>query len=160
MTDTVSITIESRAVMDALNELIRRGQDMTPVLELIGGTLENRARARFESKTDPEGKPWAPWKDSTRKQYDKADTVKGKGVVRSGSLLQRSPDGMLGSLSYQVEGDGVRSGFGKTYAIYHEFGTKHMARRGMLAEADHHSLVQGDGQAILDLVQRYFGKPL
>ena len=160
MTPPFTIEIESRPLMDALNELIQRGQDMAPVLDTIGSTLENRTRARFESKTDPAGVEWHPWLTSTRKQYDRADTVKGKGVVRKGSLLHRSEEGMLGGLSYQVEGGDVRVGFDRFYAYFHEYGTKHMVRRGMLASADHHSLGEGDEQAILDLVKSYFGKPL
>ena len=116
MTIPVTIEIESRALQAVLDELIRRGQDMSPVLHAIGSTLENRTRARFESKTDPDGKAWAPWAESTRKQYAKAD----KGS-RKGSLLDRAGH-MLDSLSYQVEGDGVRLGVNVPYGAIHQFG--------------------------------------
>ncbi len=155
---SLTINIESRAVMDVLNELIARGQDMEPVLHAIGAALENRARARFETKTDPAGSPWAPWQPSTRARYDKADTVKGKGVVRSGSLLQREGH-MLGGLSYQVDGGSLLIGFDRDYAEFHETGTKHMERRGMLANEDG-TLGEGDEQAVLELVQGYFAAPL
>ena len=39
---------------------------------------------------------------------------------------------MLGGLSYQVGKRSVTVGFADPYAVFHEFGTKRMARRGML----------------------------
>jgi phage gpG-like protein len=162
MSSIFTVTINNGTVIDALNKLFDRGQDMQPVLHAIGQELENRVRARFETKTDPEGEKWDGWKPSTQKRYDKADTV-GKSrkakVVRKGSLLDREGH-MLGSLSYQVESDGVRVGFGMPYAIYHEFGTVNMARRGILANEVGGNLGTGDKQAILDLVQSYFAKPI
>ena len=39
---------------------------------------------------------------------------------------------MLGGLSYQVGKRSVTVGFADPYAVFHEFGTKRMARRSML----------------------------
>jgi len=161
MSNPFTLTLESRAVLDVLDALLKRGQDMRPVYSAIGQEMENRVRARFETKADPAGEPWAPWRPRTVKQYDKADTVKGRGrrpdrVVRSGSLLERSGH-MLGSLSYQVDGEGVRIGFGMPYALYHETGTTRMARRGLLADDDS-TLGDADERAILDLVGAYFAE--
>lgn len=172
MTSIFTVTIDNGTVIDALNKLLERGQDMQPVLNAIGQELENRVRARFETKTDPEGHAWAPWTEYTKEKYDKADTVggrkadpvTGKGgrpgkIKRKGSLLEREGH-VLDSLSYQVESDGVRVGFGMPYAIYHEFGTVNMERRGMLANETGGNLGAGDKQAILDLVQSYFAETI
>lgn len=39
---------------------------------------------------------------------------------------------MLACLNYQATSASVRIGFAMPYATYHEFGTRHMPRRGML----------------------------
>ena len=93
----IKIQVNSQSVMDALNRLIQRGQDMHPVMDAIGQRMEERVSNRFESKTDPSGHPWAPWKPSTVKSYPK---------LGNRSLLDRSGD-MLGSLSHQADATSV-----------------------------------------------------
>ena len=93
------------------------------LLDAIGEEMEARVSNRFETKTDPAGSPWAPWKTSTVKSYPKSGA--------NNRLLDRYSD-MLGSLNRQVEGDSVFVGFGQPYAQYHEFGTSKMDRRGLL----------------------------
>ena len=123
-------------------------KDTTPVLEKIGEVLENKARARFETQTDPAGHPWAPWKPSTKENYP-AD-----GHNR---ILDRYGD-MLDSLSYQVQpnNNSVRIGFGQPYAVYHEWGSKHMPRRGILTtNPDTATLSDVDTQAVMDILQKF-----
>ncbi len=59
-------------------------------------------------------------------------------------LLDRYGD-MLDGLSSQADASSVRVGFDQPYAVYHEWGTKHMERRGMLtANPDTGELVPED----------------
>lgn len=151
MTETISVAINSRSVMDTLSELLRRGQNMKPVMDAIGMRMEERVSARFESRSDPSGHPWAKWKPSTAKSYPKDG---------SHSLLDRYGD-MLGSLSHSADANSVSYGFGQPYAAYHEFGTDKMARRGMLmADPDAGTLGSDDERSILDLVRGYFSEAL
>lgn len=149
MADPITIQIDSRSVMDALQELLRRSQDMRPVMDAIGQRLEERVSNRFESKTDPEGHPWAPWKPSTRKSYPKNG---------NGTLLDRYGD-MLDHLNHHADATSVTVGFGKAYARYHETGTARMARRGMLA-TDTGQFGPEDERAILDLVHSYLAEAI
>lgn len=145
----IEIQVTSQSVMDALNRLIQRGQDMHPVMDAIGQRMEERVSNRFESKTDPSGHPWAPWKPSTVKSYPKNGNR---------SLLDRYGD-MLNSLSHQADATSVRIGFGQPYAAYHELGTSKMQRRGMLtADPQTGELGQEDERDILELVTSYFEK--
>ena len=67
---------------------------------------------------------------------------------------------MRQSLSYTVEGDTVMVGFGKPYALYHEFGTSKMVRRGLLtADPGSGTLGLADRQDILDILNRYLSNP-
>lgn len=60
---------------------------------------------------------------------------------------------MLGSLSHQADATSVRIGFGKAYATYHEWGTEHMPRRGLLMSApDAGTLGAEDEAAVLNIL--------
>ena len=140
----IKIQIESQSVTDAFNRLLQAGDDMTPIMDAIGLTMENRTRERFETKTDPTGASWESWKPSTIKSYPKDGNKR---------LLNRFND-MLGSLNYQTESHSVFIGFGQSYAEYHEFGTSKMVRRGMLtADPVAGTLGAGDEQAIMDVLR-------
>lgn len=141
----IEIEIHSQPVLDAFNRLIAAGQEPRAMLDAIGMEMESRVSARFKTKTDPAGAPWAPWKPSTIKSYPK--------IGANNKLLDRFND-MMGSLNHQVEGDSVLVGFGQPYARYHEFGTNKMERRGMLtADPDAGALGAGDEEAIVGVLR-------
>jgi phage virion morphogenesis protein len=142
----ITINIDDRSVLDALQALRGRVEDMRPTFDEIGMEIETRVSARFETQRDPAGRPWAAWAPSTRKSYPKAG---------NGRILDRMGD-MMGSLLHQADKDGVTIGFGKDYAIYHEFGTKKMPRRGLMMEDPNARRLSGeDEQSILSILQRH-----
>ena len=61
----LTITADDRAFRSYLEQLQKGLGDLSPVMESIGNTLENRVRQRFQTRTDPQGQPWAAWKEST-----------------------------------------------------------------------------------------------
>ena len=135
-------------ITPALRELLGKLSDFSEPMAGIGQELESRISARFETQTDPAGHPWAPWKPSTKENYP-AD-----GHNR---ILDRYGD-MLDSLSYQVQpnNNSVRIGFGQPYAVYHEWGSKHMPRRGILiTNPDTATLSDVDTQAVMDILQKF-----
>lgn len=152
----LNITVDDRAFRDYLTRLHSRIDDLSRPMEEIGHTLENRVRQRFETKTDPTGKAWAPWKQSTKDSYPYAGTPAAtKDGVGRGMLLQRYGT-MLDSLSYSANRSSVRAGFAQAYATYHEFGTQTMGRRGMLyANPDTGMLADDDNAAVIDILERW-----
>lgn len=147
----IKIETHSQLVLDAFNRLIAAGQEPRAMLDAIGMEMESRVSARFETKTDPAGNPWAPWKPSTVKSYPKSGA--------NNRLLDRFND-MLGSLNHQVDDDSVFIGFGAaasggfSYPEAHERGTEKMARRGMLtADPDSGTLGAGDEEAIVGVLR-------
>jgi phage gpG-like protein len=163
--DGVTIVIDDKSLEKGLGDLLARISDPDELMTQIGGVMERNIQGRFSTKTDPSGAPWAPLKPSTRARYDKQDTVKRKGkgggteVRRSGSLLERTRR-MRQSLSSELvsagESIGVRIGFGVEYEAYHEFGTEHMARRGLLtADPETGELGAQDRDDILELVNNW-----
>lgn len=141
----IKIEVHSQPVLDAFNRLIAAGRNMHPIMDAVGMEMESRVSARFDTKTDPTGAPWAPWKPSTVKSYPKSGA--------NNKLLDRFND-MLGSLNHQADNDSVSIGFGQPYAQYHEFGTEKMARRGLLtSDPDAGTLGADDEEAIVNVLR-------
>ena len=139
----LTITADDTAFRDSLAQLYRGMGNLTPVMQSIGMELESRISGRFESRTDPSGNAWAPWAQSTVDSYPDGGNRR---------LLDRYGD-MLASLSHQADATSVRVGFGQPYAAFHEWGTEHMQRRGLLfADPDAGTLAEGDEAAVLDIL--------
>ncbi len=139
----ISIKADDVAFRAQLAGLNRRMDNLTPVMQDIGMMMESRISGRFETRTDPTGQSWAPWADSTVESYPDDGNRQ---------LLDRYGD-MLLSLSNEATKDSVRIGFGQPYATYHEFGTKHMPRRGLLfADPEAGTLAPADEAAVLDII--------
>ena len=140
----ITITVESRSLDEYLLRLWDRTNDLTQPMSDIGATLESRIQGRFETQTDPNGIAWHPWAASTLANYPEDGNRR---------LLDRYGD-MLRSLSWSADATSVTVGFGQPYAVYHEWGTKHMPRRGLLfSEPDAGTLGAEDEQLVLDLLQ-------
>lgn len=139
----LTITADDKAFRDSLAQLYRGMGNLTPVMQSIGMELESRISGRFESRTDPSGNAWAPWAQSTVDNYPENGNRR---------LLDRYGD-MLASLSHQADAASVRVGFGQPYAAFHEWGTEHMPRRGLLfSDPDAGTLAEGDEAAVLDIL--------
>ena len=140
----LSIYINSSDTVRAhLDGLRQRMGDLSEVMASIGMELESRISGRFESRTDPNGSAWAPWAQSTVDGYPEGGNRR---------LLDRYGD-MLASLNHQADATSVRVGFGQPYAAFHEWGTEHMPRRGLLFEnPDAGALAPDDEKAVLDLL--------
>ena len=146
----LSVEVSSPALDRVLDKLVRGMKNLNPVMDSIGQELESRISGRFESESDPMGQQWAPWAESTRENYP-ADG--------NGRILDRYGD-MLRSLNHQADSSSVRVGFGAVastagdvYAVYHEWGTWKMPRRGLLfADPDQGTLGKEDEAAVLDIL--------
>ena len=134
-------------------QLRKRLGNLEPVMEAIGHTLETRVRERFETRTDPDGKAWAPWAESTLASYPfpgtPAAAIEGPG---NGHLLDRYGT-MLDLLSHDATSNSVRIGFAHEYATYHEFGTERMPRRGLMySDPETGELGNDDEEAVLNVL--------
>ncbi len=139
----IDIQTDDSAFRASLARLQSRLGNLTPVMQSIGMELESRISGRFESRTDPAGRAWAPWAQSTVETYPDGGNRR---------LLDRYGD-MLASLSHQANANSVRIGFGQPYAAFHEFGTTDMPRRGLLfADPDAGTLGEDDQDAVMDIL--------
>ena len=64
----IKIEYNDRTVLDALNELSRRMDDLTPVMRAIAGVMADATARAFENEEDPAtGLAWHPLMASTVK---------------------------------------------------------------------------------------------
>jgi phage virion morphogenesis protein len=146
----LSVVVHSEALNAVLTKLVRGMKNLTPMMDSIGQKLESRISDRFETETDPLGMAWAPWAESTRENYPEDGNAR---------ILDRYGD-MLQSLNHQADSSSMRVGFdavaSKTsdvYAVYHEWGTWKMPRRGLLfAYPDSGTLGKEDEASVLDIL--------
>jgi len=151
----IQIDYNSQPIQTALNELMHRMGDMTPVMDDIGGMLEARVKTRFETETDPLGGAWEPWADS----YNPANG--GTRPTNGNSTILDLYGDMLNSLSWQADAQSVTVGFGAPYAAYHEYGTSKMPRRGLLfADPNAGTLAPDDENEILDILSDYLAQAI
>lgn len=142
-----SITINDRLVVEFLSELGKKAGNLRGLMDSIGQEMETRVSNRFETQTDPAGAPWMQWADSTIANYPEDG---------NGTLLDRYGD-MLASLGHQGDDSSVTYGFAMPYAVYHEFGTTRMPRRGLLTlDPEAGTLSDDDQRAVLDTIEAYF----
>lgn len=141
----IRIDVQDDEVLAYLGQLADKLGDLTPVMDAIGQRLEEQISYRFETESDPSGQPWAPWAAATRKNYPKDGNR--RILDRYGDLLK---------MSHRADRTSVEVGTGAGYGGYHEYGTKHMPRRGFLfADPGARTLGADDQRAILDLVESY-----
>jgi hypothetical protein len=57
----VTIAVQDQQAMAYLSGLQAKLKNIEPALAGIGMQLEPAVSGRFDSKTDPSGRPWAPW---------------------------------------------------------------------------------------------------
>lgn len=60
-----TIEVNNSAVLAAFNRLLQVGQDLNPIMRVIGEDVVERAKQRFETSTAPDGTPWAANSDTT-----------------------------------------------------------------------------------------------
>lgn len=142
----LTVTIQNQGVSEVLSRIAARLGDLSPAMASIGMEMESRIGGRFETESDPRGRPWAPWAPST------VDTYPDDGNRR---ILDRYGD-MLSSLNSQPDATSVRIGFGQPYAAYHEWGTRYMPRRGLLMDdPDAGTLAPDDEAAVLGILETF-----
>ncbi len=143
---SLTISVNSEFVIDRLNQIAKKVGDMSPAFSAIGQELENRVRGRFETQSDPSGNAWAAWKPSTVERYPENGNHR---------VLDRYGD-MLASLTHTSGETFATIGFGDPKAAYHEWGTKHMERRGLLFDDPATgTLGEDDELAVLDILSTF-----
>jgi phage virion morphogenesis protein len=127
----IEITINDKALRDALDRLTKRVQDLSPAMHDIGQELMYRARRRFETSTGPDGQAWKPNAPATilaylsrfRGSFRRDGSLSKRGAKRAASkkpLIGETQQ--LRRIHYTSGPDWVAVGSSRDYAAIHQFG--------------------------------------
>jgi len=169
MADTIRIEINDGPVIDVLNELIRRGKNMSPVYKAIGESIVESTKVRFSQQHAPDGTPWAQNSDVTllrymgehKSNYTKSGRLSSKGMQRLGSknVLEGITKLLRDNIHYKVNPDGVEIGSPMVYAAMQQFGgskSKFPNLWGDIPARPFLGMSEHDEQDIIGLVRGYF----
>jgi len=106
MTVSTTVHIDADPVVRSLARLQALGDDLTPVMDEIGGMLVASTQDRFERGVGPDGTPW-PVSDRARRQG-------GRTLVDSGRLRD--------FITHDPGPNAVTVGTNVVYAAVHQFG--------------------------------------
>lgn len=110
--------MQAKVFQEALNELARRGEDMTPLMTAVGGNLVDSTQERFErTSTAPDGTPWKP------RYVPEGATPSDKRILVKDAHLS-------GSIDYEASQNSVSVGTNVFYAAVHQFGMTIKAKPG------------------------------
>lgn len=167
----MQLTIESNsaAIAQALRKAAQDIADTQPMMAAIGQRLETNIKHRFDTKSDPSGRAWEPYKAVSAVIHQ---AIYGK--PPQGSLLERTGNLRRG-VEHHASADQVEVGLTGPYAQHHELGTSGrvsksgkpygaIPRRGMVfgavsgvgaAAQVTQALSAEDESDVLDIIQRH-----
>lgn len=110
----IAIEYDDRQVVDALNRLLRAGQDLSPAMRDIAAALETGVEDAFQDERSPDGDPWADLSEHTKRRR----RTRGKWP---GKKLQITAD-LAGSITSAYDHTSALAGTNLVYAPTHQFG--------------------------------------
>jgi phage virion morphogenesis protein len=103
----IRISVEGEAAIEArLSLLAARFGDLTPLMEIIGMTLEVDAHDNFEGEHSPAGVPWP----------------KSQRAIRDGGKTLQDTRRLFKSISYRADARSVEVGTNVIYGARHQYG--------------------------------------
>lgn len=126
MPNGLKVKVENAGVLSMMRRLRAAFSDLRAPLTNAARRLSKNTRARFDSKTDPDGHAWAPWSPKTAAEAKK--TPGRKLMVHTGALRDRS--------RFIPGRKDIRAVIGTPYGVFHEQpqgkGRGHVPRRAFL----------------------------
>ncbi len=111
------ISIDMEAALATLNAILARSRDLEPVLSVIGAIEAAKAEDRIQNtKEDPDGEAWLPWRPGTRKERMRQGTA--------GYGLLYITGGIARSQRFEAEDQVLSIGSSNKLALFHQFGTR------------------------------------
>lgn len=157
---TPLVRLDDSELLAAIDRTLALLQQPYELMNDIGAKIEKKAHERWDTKTDPNGDPWAPLSPATKDIYESdwfiARNSKFNGGI-PGTLLDRTNE-LRGSLTHNTGDDYTEIGTSRPQGAWqigwlHETGTTKMPRRGILtANPKTGELGAGDRDDVLGIV--------
>lgn len=109
----IRIEVDDHDIAGGIRRLVAAGADLTPVMAEIGDALMFSTQRRFDTKSGPDGRPWAPFAPSTLRRMP---------ARRRPAELLRDSGRLASSLTAASDGTAVEVGTNVIYAGIHQFG--------------------------------------
>ena len=110
----IDITIDDTEARRALDRIAGVVEDLGPAMREIAGHLADSTAESFERQSAPDGTPWAPLTEGTKRQRRR------KGY-RDGPILERSGD-LISSIVSDSDATTAIAGTNLEYAARHQLG--------------------------------------
>lgn len=145
----IVVTVDDKAVHEALKRLADRGANLRPVLDEIGEHLLETTQHRFSERQGPDGEAWpaVSAKYAARKAAGKATREKGDARTRDPADLLLLTHHLFDNMARQTDANSVTVGSPEVYAATHQFGRGAIPARPFLGAST------DDLRAILGLLQ-------
>lgn len=163
----ITVEVDDRSVLAALNQLQGRVQNLAPAFSEIGERIQETTQARFSTSTAPDGSRWQPNSQATILGYlgiktgsyqKKSGKISANGA---GYAINKKPlvaSGLLkDSIHWQLVTGGVEIGtdrFADAWeagAAVHQFGS----RNGRIPARPFLGLSDEDERTILEIIAEY-----
>lgn len=162
---SLTIELQDDALQRTLQSAIAGLEHPQRLMQAIGALMERNVQFRFDTKTAPDGTPWAPITPATKAIYESDWFIERNPAFKGGipgSLLERTRQ-MRDSLAVNAGDDYVEIGMtrlsnGGKWQIpaLHELGTEKMVPRRLLtADPETGTLGASDRADILAEVESY-----
>jgi len=115
------LTADFSACIADMDAIIARASDLSTPLSIIGAIEAAKAQNRIQnSKDDPEGDAWAPWRPATRRERIRQGTA-GLGLLYITGGIARS---MGFDMEITADAAHLEIGSSNKLALFHQFGTR------------------------------------
>ncbi|MCL2790113.1 MAG: phage virion morphogenesis protein [Desulfobulbus sp.] len=111
----ISVKVDDREILAALERLQAQSGRMASVFKNIGEHLLRSTQQRFHDQVDPDDRPW---------QALQASTVAAKAARGHSPSILRARGYLADLIRYQADDSGVRIGTNMVYGGIHQFGKK------------------------------------
>lgn len=114
----IRVDLTTNEVSAALKRVSDALSDLTPMMQDIGEYMVKSTKDNFAEAESPDGKKWAPRKQSTMDAYARRKDTPGP------TPLIGPTKSLSGTISYEASGDSVEWGSNMIYAAVQQFGAE------------------------------------